>query len=137
MLLDVAGLARSTFFYHQARQSRPDPQEELKAAIQAVFEENKRRYGHRGIHRELVGAGWRVAKKTAGRFIHHVPEDVPDAPGHAVSPVSVQDDTAPERRGSTRRSSCCGSSKPGTSRTTRRRGRAGSSRRSRPSTTTR
>ncbi|MGW3471695.1 IS3 family transposase [Saccharopolyspora sp. NPDC000995] len=72
VLLDVAGLARSTFFYHQARRSRPYPQEELKAAIQAVFEENRRRYGHRGIHRELVGAGWRVAKKTVLKLMREL-----------------------------------------------------------------
>lgn len=64
VLLETAGLARSTFFYHQARLARPDPQADLKAAIQATFTEVQGRYGHRRIHARLVTQGWRVAKKT-------------------------------------------------------------------------
>lgn len=51
-----------------------------------------------------VDVGWHVfilytldyaefCERVAGRFIHHVPEDVPDAPEHAISPVSVRDVT--------------------------------------------
>ena len=64
VLLDVAGLARSTFFYQQARRRAPDPHAELKAAITDAFEDSRGRYGHRRIHHVLVRAGWRVAKKT-------------------------------------------------------------------------
>ncbi|EME16716.1 IS3 family transposase [Rhodococcus triatomae] len=64
VLLEVAGLARSTFFYHQTRLGRPDPRAELEAAIGEVFERNRGRYGHRRVHQELIGAGHRVAKKT-------------------------------------------------------------------------
>lgn len=64
VLLAIAGLARSTFFYHQARLQDPDPHAELKASITEVFEANHGRYGHRRIHCALVKAGLRVAKKT-------------------------------------------------------------------------
>jgi putative transposase len=64
VLLDVAGLARSTFFYRQAQLRRPDPKAALKAAVTSAFENNHRRYGHRRVHRVLVDKGWRVAKKT-------------------------------------------------------------------------
>lgn len=64
VLLDVAGVARSTFFYHQARLQAPDPQEALKAAVTEIFEKNHGRYGHRRIHTELLKQGWAVAKKT-------------------------------------------------------------------------
>lgn len=64
MLLDIAGLARSTFFYHQTRLQAPDSQAELKAAVTKVFKKNQARYGHRRIHRELLKEGWQVAKKT-------------------------------------------------------------------------
>jgi putative transposase len=64
VLLEVAGLARSTFFYHQASLKTPDPREELKAAITEIFETNHGRYGHRRIHTELVKQGWTAAKKT-------------------------------------------------------------------------
>ena len=62
--MDVAGLARSTFFYHQARLQEPDPQELLKAEVTDIFEKNHGRYGHRRIHSELLKQGWTVAKKT-------------------------------------------------------------------------
>ncbi|MDJ0393998.1 IS3 family transposase [Rhodococcus sp. G-MC3] len=64
VLLDVAGLARSTFFYHQSRLDSSDKQAELKAAITAEFDGSYQRYGHRPIHRVLKNKGWRVAKKT-------------------------------------------------------------------------
>lgn len=64
VLLEVAGLARSTFFYHQARLERPDPQAELKAAVREAFEHAYGRYGHRRVHALLARQGWQVAKKT-------------------------------------------------------------------------
>jgi putative transposase len=63
-MLDVAGLARSTFFYHQARIQAPDPKEKLKAAVTEIFTRNHGRYGHRRIHAELSKQGWVTAKKT-------------------------------------------------------------------------
>lgn len=64
MLLDVADLARSTFYYHQARMGRPDPYHRLKDAIRRAFTDAKRRYGHRRVHALLRRDGWKVAKKT-------------------------------------------------------------------------
>lgn len=64
LLLEIAGLARSTFFYHQARLDRPDPHADLKTAITAIFTDVHGRYGHRRIHTRLRTTGWRVAKKT-------------------------------------------------------------------------
>ncbi|MER6989479.1 IS3 family transposase [Saccharopolyspora hirsuta] len=71
VLLEVAGLARSTFFYHQARQDRPDPHAELKAAIITAFETGRRR-GHRVVHTDLRKAGWRVAKKTVLKLMREL-----------------------------------------------------------------
>ncbi|WP_267278613.1 IS3 family transposase [Arthrobacter sp. CDRTa11] len=64
VLLDVAELPRSTFFYHQARLLAPDPQTNLKAAVTSIFEKSQARYGHRRIHIELIREGWTIAKKT-------------------------------------------------------------------------
>lgn len=64
VLLDIAGLARSTFFRHQGRRQAPDPHADLKTAICEVFEGSHGRYGHRRIHQVLAQAGRRVAKKT-------------------------------------------------------------------------
>ncbi|MGC5077773.1 IS3 family transposase [Agrococcus sp. DT81.2] len=52
-VLQVAGLARSTFFYHQSRVAQPDLQAGLEAAIRAAFEAAKGRYGHRRVHAVL------------------------------------------------------------------------------------
>jgi putative transposase len=64
VLLQVSGLARSTYFYHQARLKAPDPQVTLKTAITDIFRANHGRYGHRRIHTELLKHGWTIAKKT-------------------------------------------------------------------------
>ncbi|HEX4864675.1 MAG TPA: IS3 family transposase [Acidimicrobiales bacterium] len=72
VLLQVAGLARSTFFYHQARLTAPDPQAELKAAIRSAFTKTNGRYGHRRIHSMLITAGWSVAKKTVLKLMRQL-----------------------------------------------------------------
>jgi putative transposase len=64
VLLEVAGLARSTFFHHQARLAQPDPHADLKTAITEAFEQARGRYGHRRVHAVLARQGRRVAKKT-------------------------------------------------------------------------
>jgi putative transposase len=64
VLLEIAGLARSTFFYHQARLVRPDPHAELKAAVTEAFEAAHGRYGHRRVRAVLARQGLRVANKT-------------------------------------------------------------------------
>jgi putative transposase len=77
LLLQIAGLARSTFFYHQARLARPDRRAELKTAITAVFENSHRRYGHRRVHAVLTQQGWRVAKKTVLKLMRRLGLDCP------------------------------------------------------------
>lgn len=72
MLLEIARLAPSTFFYHQARLTRPDPRADLKDAIRAIFAEAQGRYGHRRIHACLVASGWRVAKKTVLKLMRQL-----------------------------------------------------------------
>lgn len=63
ILLTIAGLARSTYFYHQQRRNHPDPHADLKSAIQAIFVEVHGRYGYRRLHARLVADGWRIGKK--------------------------------------------------------------------------
>ena len=72
LLLEVAGLARSTFFYHQANLAKPDPRAELKAAITDAFTTAKGRYGYRRVHTVLTGQGWRVAKKTVLKLMREL-----------------------------------------------------------------
>lgn len=72
VLLEIAGLARSTFFYHQARLARPDPQAGLKAAIREVFVQACGRYGHRRVRQQLMHRGWRVSRTTVRRLMRHL-----------------------------------------------------------------
>ena len=72
VLLAVAGLARSTFFYHQARLDRPDRHAELKAAITEAFETAHGRYGHRRVHTVLARQGRQVAKKTVLKLMNEL-----------------------------------------------------------------
>ncbi|KWX19420.1 integrase [Mycolicibacterium wolinskyi] len=64
VLLEVAQLARSTFYYHQAKPQVCDPWADLKTAIVEAFEAAGGRYGHRRIHAVVSGRGFVVAKKT-------------------------------------------------------------------------
>lgn len=72
ILLDIAKLASSTFYYHHHRPDRPDPQAAVKTAIRDVFTQAKGRYGHRRVHACLVREGWRVAKKTVLRLMREL-----------------------------------------------------------------
>ena len=72
VLLNVAGMARSTFFYQQALLARPDPDAELKTAVTAAFTAAKGRYGHRRVHTVLVRQGWQIAKKTVLKLMRQL-----------------------------------------------------------------
>jgi putative transposase len=71
-LLSAAGIARSTFFYHQARLADPDKHEALKAEIRRLFEVHNGRYGHRKIRDELRAVGWVVTKKTVLKLMRQL-----------------------------------------------------------------
>ncbi len=64
LLLEVAGIARSTFFYHQARLAEPDPLAGSKTAVTDAFLAARGRYGHRRVHTVVTREGFQVARKT-------------------------------------------------------------------------
>jgi putative transposase len=72
LLLEIAGVARSTYFYHQARSGRPDPQAARKAAIARAVADAHGRYGHRRIQAVLVADGHCIAKKTVLRLMRQL-----------------------------------------------------------------
>ncbi|WP_337110311.1 IS3 family transposase [Prescottella equi] len=89
VLLDVAWLARSTFFYHQAHLQAPDPRAELKPTITDAFEGSDGRYGHRRIHCVLARAGWRVAMKTVLALMRTIGGSAGSAARAPTSPTRV------------------------------------------------
>lgn len=55
-LLQVAGLARSTFYYHCQVTQCADQQSAMEASIRAVYDEHKGRYGYRRITAALCNS---------------------------------------------------------------------------------
>ena len=69
MLLEIAQLPRSTFYYHNKRQSKPDKYVCAKAEIAAIYHEHKGRYGYRRITDELHNRGIMLNHKTVQRLM--------------------------------------------------------------------
>src|SRR5699024_3369046 len=68
-LLVAAGLARSTFFYHQKRLAAPDKHAGLKQAIRDSFQRNKHRYGYRRVLLDLRNQGRGVNHKRGYKLM--------------------------------------------------------------------
>lgn len=62
-------MARSTYFYHQARIAQPDKHADLKEAITAIFNGSMRRYGYRRVLTELRIQGWQVNHKLVHKLM--------------------------------------------------------------------
>lgn len=69
ILLLVAELPRSSYYYHAKRQSAPDKYCEAKAAITAIYHEHKGRYGYRRITAEMHNRGSVINHKTVQRLM--------------------------------------------------------------------
>ena len=69
-LLKVAGVAKSTYFYHFANMNKVNElEEEIKNQIISIFNENKGRYGYRRITLELKNRGFNVNHKKVQRIM--------------------------------------------------------------------
>ncbi|WP_333995559.1 hypothetical protein [Burkholderia orbicola] len=77
-LLQLAGLAPSTFYYQQRTLQRGDKYADLKLKIRELFDRHKGRYGYGGDSRVIstlgVPAGW-------VRFTRLAPGQPPRGPG--------------------------------------------------------
>lgn len=69
VLLKVAGLSRSTFYYQVKVQQAGDRRTELKSRIRALYERHKGRYGYRRITAAMRQAGEEVNHKTVQRLM--------------------------------------------------------------------
>jgi putative transposase len=69
VLLEAAGLSRSTFYYQVKAQRAGDRYADLKARICALYERHKGRYGYRRITAALRQAGERVNHKAVQRLM--------------------------------------------------------------------
>ena len=69
LLLEVAELARSTYYYHVSRFKAADKYREVEKQITNIFHENRGRYGYRRITLELHNLGYRINHKTVQRLM--------------------------------------------------------------------
>lgn len=67
MLLEIAELPRSTYYYHSSRLSKGDKYVRAKEEIAAIYHENKGRYGYRRITDELHNRKIHLNHKTVQR----------------------------------------------------------------------
>ena len=70
LLLETAGLARSTYYYQLKQLDGFDKDKVLKAEIQSIFTEHKGNYGYRRIHLELRNRGFLVNHKRVQRLMN-------------------------------------------------------------------
>lgn len=69
LLLSIARLPRSTYYYHAKRMSQTDKYGEVKEQITRVYHENRGRYGYRRITTELHNRGYAINHKTVQRLM--------------------------------------------------------------------
>ena len=69
LLLDIAGLPRSTYYYYTKKQKEPDKYAELKEEICAIVAENKGRYGYRRVTQELQNRGFHYNHKLVMKLM--------------------------------------------------------------------
>lgn len=72
LLLDIAQIPRSTYYYHIKRQEKPDKYSEVKEVIVLVYHENRGRYGYRRITTELHNRGYVINHKTVQRLMREL-----------------------------------------------------------------
>ena len=69
LLLSIAQLSRSTYYYHVKHQAEPDKYSKAKEELTFVYHENKGRYGYRRITIELRCRGLVLNHKTVQRLM--------------------------------------------------------------------
>ncbi len=65
VLLQIAGIPRSTYYYWVKRFNRPDSDVELKELIRTIYDEHEGLYGYRRIRDELTNRGHKVNHKKS------------------------------------------------------------------------
>lgn len=72
ILLEVSGMARSSYYYHRIRMKRPDKYKRVKDLIYKVFNKHRRRYGYRRVTKVLQKEGIKINHKTVYRLMREM-----------------------------------------------------------------
>lgn len=68
-LLKLAGIPRSTYYYHSRKANAVDKYAKERAEIIAIYQENQGRYGYRRIGMELRNRGFCLNHKTVQKLM--------------------------------------------------------------------
>lgn len=72
LLIEIAGIPRSTYYYYSRQMDRPDKYALVKAEIRRIYEENRKRYGYRRITAKLKGSQYYVNHKTVQKLMREM-----------------------------------------------------------------
>ena len=70
LLLEIAELPRSTYYYYIKHMKDEDKDNEIRKQISDIFHENKGRYGYRRITMEMHNRGYVINHKTVLRLMN-------------------------------------------------------------------
>lgn len=69
LLCEIAGLPRSSYYYHTKQMEKPDKYANVKEEIQSIYTENRGRMGYRRITLALHNRGMLINHKTVLRLM--------------------------------------------------------------------
>jgi len=69
LLIEIACLTRSTYYYHAHCRTKTDKYSEIKKQINNIYHENRGRYGYRRITMESRNRGFIINHKTVQRLM--------------------------------------------------------------------
>ena len=69
LVLDIAQIPRSTFYYYNGKHRKQDKYARAKTEISIIYHENKGRYGYRRVTAELHNRGIMLNHKTVQRLM--------------------------------------------------------------------
>ena len=74
LLIDIAGIPRSTYYYYskQFENPKPDKYAEIKEEIRKIFKDNRECYGYRRITKELKKKKYKINHKTVRRLMRKI-----------------------------------------------------------------
>ena len=66
-------MSKSTYYFELSKKDAvAEKNKKLMVEIKEIFEQNKRRYGVRRVHQELLNRGWQVNHKRVQRLMHQM-----------------------------------------------------------------
>ena len=69
ILLEVAGMARSTYYYQKSRPTEPDKYQEITDKLKKLHTLHKGRYGYRRLTAALHAEGYAINHKTVSKLM--------------------------------------------------------------------